>query len=166
MKVAIALVSETVLDLGAFQPSAFALTNRNHVEEVDRNPGFSPLHDRVRILDDFAGNDANLSHAIMFVGIMFAGYEHDIAEVIEYTRGMPHLDTIYCERGVRCSIATGSLDQWSRAIVKGCQSHKLSTARYAFNVLYKLFDQRGLTCMFDGYRKKEDDNGTFLLEKK
>lgn len=166
MKVAIALVSESVLDLAAFQPSAFAVTNKNHVEQVDRRPGFSPIHDQIRILNDFAGNDANLSYAITYVGVMFAGYEHDIAEVIEYTRGMPHLDTTYCERGARCSIATGNLDQWARAVVKGCQAHKLSTARFAFNVLYKLFDQRGLSCIFDGYRVREDDNETFSLEKK
>jgi len=166
MKVCIALVSETVLDLSAFQPSAFAATNKNHVAGVDRQPGFSPIHDQIRILDDFAGNNANLSHAITFVGIMFGGWEHDISEVIEYTRGMPHLDTIYCERGTRCSIATGSLDQWAKAIVKGCQAHKLSTARYTFNVLYKLFDQRGLAFLFEGYKVRQEDNGTFLLEKK
>lgn len=166
MKVAIALVSETVLDLVAFQPSALSVTNRNHVEVIDRTPGFSPLHDQIRILDDFSGNEANLSHAITSVGLMFAGWEHDIAEIIEYTRGMPHLDTRYCERGVRCTIAVGNLDQWSRAVLKGCQAHKLSTARSTFNVVYKLFDQKGLSCMFEGYRIKNDDNNTFLLEKK
>jgi hypothetical protein len=166
VKIGVALVSESTLDLGAFQPAAYGITGQNHVSDVDLNPGFSQLQDHVSILDHFSGNDAGLSQAITFVGFMFAGFEHDIAEIVEYTRGMPHLDTRLCERTIRCTIAVGSLDQWVLATVKGCRSHKMSTARYAFNTVYKLLDQKGFANLFKGFTIKNDDNNTFLLEHK
>lgn len=166
MRIAIAFVMEPNLDLASFANAAENVTGQNCIAEIDRNPGFSPLHDQVRILDNFAGNDAKISYAICNVGFMFAGYDHDIAEVIEYTRGMPHLDTDYCQRGIRCTIAVGSLDQWARATIMGCRAHKLSTARYTFNAIYKMLDQKGLSDLFDGYRVRHDDNNTFLLERK
>lgn len=164
MKVGIALVMETRLDRGAFHQSASAVTGINHATEVDRKPGFSTLHDDVRVLDHFADSDAKLSHAVCHLGIIFVGYEHDIAEIIAYTRGMPHLDTNRVERGVRCTLCVGNLDQWQKAIVVGCGAHKLSTARSTFNQLYKLFDQKGFN-MCEDYRMKPDGD-TFLLEKK
>lgn len=166
MKVGVEIVMETRIDRGAFYQSASQVTGQNHVTHVDVNPGLSVLEDDVRILESFANNDAKIAYAVCYVGILFAGYEHDIAEIVEYTRGMAHLDTSRVERGIRCTICVGSLDQWQRATLMGCRSHRLSTARHAFNQVYRMFDDRGLGDLFADYKVQADNNQTFLLERR
>lgn len=161
-------VAETVLDRGVFMPNAKEITGQNHVTEVDRRPGVSRLQDDLSILQDFHGDaTSTLEEAVTFVTFMAAGFSEDIEEFIAYTRGMPHFDTTRIDRrGVRCVVVSGNLDQWATATIAGCRAPEVSPVRLAFNQVYRILTQKGLSRLFDGYRTVDKGRGTFLLEKK
>lgn len=148
--------------------SAQEVTGQNHVTEVDLHPGLSHLIEDLNILKDFHGNpDCDLEKAIIYITFMAAGFSEDIEEFIAYTRGMPHFDTQRIERrGVRCIVVSGNLDQWTTATVAGCRAPEISPIRLAFNQVYQILVQKGLTFLFKDYRTIDKNRGTFLLEHK
>lgn len=163
MQVAVALVSESRLDLGAFLPSTENVTGKNHARATDARHTVSQLEADVSILDDFSGNRAKLPLAVTYVGFLFAGLAHDIQEVIEYSRGMAHLHTEYVDPHIRCVLIVGSLDQWHKSIVESCKAHQLSTARSVFNKVYLLLGQKGLSRLFD-LKTTGHSDGTLLIQ--
>lgn len=166
MRMAVAMVSESRLDLGALVSVATQTTHHNPATATDAKRTASQLAADVSIIDDFADNNAKLSLAVTYVGFMFAGFAHDIEEVIEYTRGLPHVHTGRCERHVRVVMIVGSLDDWDKVVVEGCKAHPLSTAREAFNQVYHILCQKGFRGMFEGLVQKPQKDNTFLLEHK
>lgn len=165
--IAVALVSETVINRAVFMPAAKEMTGENHVSVADKRPGLSNLVDDMTILEHFADTGMNMASAITYIGFLVGGFDEDIDEFIAYTRGMPHLHTTrIIQRGVRCCIITGSIDQWRTATVHGCNAHALSPVRTAFNEIYKILTQKGLGRIFDDYKPVNSTNGTFLLERK
>jgi hypothetical protein len=104
-------------------PAAKDITQENHVNAVDKNPGLSRLVDDLSILNDFAALDIELSTSVVGIGILAAGFDEDIDEFIAYCRGMAHLPTTKIDRrGLRAVVVWGSLDQWQIATVEGCRA--------------------------------------------
>ena len=162
--IAVALVSESRIDFGAFMQSAQSVTGMNHVVDADAHPGPTQLATDLKVLRDFASKEVDLAMAITYVGFLVAGMPHDLSEIIEYTRGMPHLSTGKSLRAdVGCIMIVGNLDQWKKAVIEGCRAHPLSTARAAFNQVYMQLCQKGLSDMFNNMRTQDKPDGTFLL---
>jgi hypothetical protein len=164
----VALIAETVLNRAVFMPSAKEVTGENHVTGVDQRPGISNLVDDLEIFRDFIGDSmSTLEEAVTYVTFMVAGFSEDVEEFIAYTRGMPHFDTTRIQqRGVRCVVVSGNLDQWAVATIQGCRAPEISPIRTAFNRVYTLLCQKGLQRLFEDYRTVDKGRGTFLLEKK
>lgn len=163
--IGVALVTESVLDRGAFMPNAQQMTGENHVTEVDSRPGISRLYDDLRILDDFADGIIDLVPAVTYVGFLLGGLDEDVDEFLAYTRGMPHVPSYKIRnRGVRAVVVVGSLDQWRISTVEGCRAQ--GPVRGAFNKVHSQLIQRGLSGLFDDWKTVPQTNGTFLLEKK
>ena len=164
----VALVAETVINRGVFMPSAREVTGENHVTGVDQSPGLSRLVDDLEIYRDFHGDAlSTLEEAVTHVSFLVAGFSEDIEEFIAYTRGMPHFDTTKInQRGVRCVVVSGNLDQWAVATIQGCRAPEISPVRTGFNRIYTLLVQKGLSRLFDDYRTVDKGRGNFLLEKK
>jgi hypothetical protein len=103
-------------------PAAKDITQENHVNAVDKNPGLSRLVDDLSILNDFAALDIELSTSVVGIGILAAGFDEDIDEFIAYCRGMAHLPTTKIDRrGLRAVVVWGSLDQWQIAVPTSVQ---------------------------------------------
>lgn len=165
--IAVAIISETVLDRGSFMPAARQMTGHNHVCGVDKKPGLSQLADDMTIIQDFAHTDINLTTSITYIGLLVGGFDEDIDEFVAYTRGMPHVPSTQIEqRGVRAIVISGSLDQWRLATIEGCTADPKSPVRGAFNQIHVLLSQRGLGSLFEGLRPVYATNGTFLLEQR
>lgn len=164
----VALIGESVINRAVFMPSAQEITGQNHVTHVDQRPGLSRLVDDLEIVRHFCGDPLNtLEHSITYLTFMVAGFSEDMEEFIAYTRGMPHIDTYRIEqRGVRCVLITGNLDQWRTATVSGCGAPEVSPIRTAFNRVYTILVQKGLNKLFEDYKTVDRGRGTFLLEHK
>jgi hypothetical protein len=162
--IAIQVVSQSLIDRGAFMPAAKQVTGLNHVTCVDKNPGLSRLADDLSIIKDFSDLDTDLSTAITYVGFLACGFDEDIDQFIAFARGMPHTPTSRIDRrGVRAVLIAGSLDQWRIATVGGCGD---TTVRQAYNDVYRQLTQLGLGWLFAGFRTVNTNDGQFLLEKK
>lgn len=166
MNVAVELVSESRLNIPRFAGVSKSITQQNHISGVDKKPKGSQFANDLAILQDFAGNEVDLSSSVCHLGFLFAGWPHDISEIIEYTRGLPHMDTSFVPDQGRCCIISGSLYQWRNIVNEGCSAHKLSTAREAFNKVYQIICQLGLKNMFSDMKIVPYKDKTFLLEKK
>lgn len=163
--IAVALVSETRLDRGAFMPSAHCVTGLNHITESDANPGVSLLASDLKVLRDFAGRQLDVSQLALHVGFLVAGARHDLMEIIEYCSDLTYIRTTLSLRSeIECVLITGSLAHWRDAVVEGCKAHHMSTARAAFNQVYIQLNQKGLGDLFADKRTTEKQDGTFLLE--
>ena len=109
-------------------------------------------------------NSVGPAELLMSLGFLVAGMRHDIDEIVEYTRGMAHLSSSkVIQHEFRCVLIHGSLDQWKIAVVEGCKSHQLSTARQCFNQIYTLMLGSGLHSLFEGLHSRPNSDGTFLL---
>jgi hypothetical protein len=162
--ISVTWISETRLDRAAFLPVAKQVTGHNHVSAADRKPASCPLGDELTIMRDFAAKDVDMAPTVIYVGFLFAGFAHDIQEVIEYTRGMTHLYTSLTTNPMLASaVVTGNLSQWRFATIDGCKAHPMSTARAAYNKVYNEFRKRGLYDVFEGFRVHDQPDGTFLL---
>ncbi len=165
MQVAVVWATESRLDLGSFLRAAESVTGKNHARATDAKRLASTLAADVAMLDDFAGNQSRLSLAVTYVGFLFAGLNHDVQQVIEHTRGMPHLHTEYVDPQVAAVVIVGSLDEWHKSIVEGCKPNS-SAPRAVFNNVYHQLRQRGFGYMFDGTKTRDQNDGTFLIESK
>ena len=163
--IGVALVSETTLDLGPFMESSRGITGLNHVQVSDDKPGLSRLVDDLNVLRDFAGKKVDLAPAVMYAGFLVAGMSHDMREIIEFTRGMAHLQTSRSLRPeIECVLISGSLYQWSEAVVIGSRNGPAhSGTRNCFNQIYTILIQKGLGDLFDGLQTHDKGDGTFLL---
>lgn len=165
--IAVALVSEMVINRAVFMPAAREMTGENHVTVVDMNPCLTHLVEDMTILEHFADTNMGMSTAVTYLGFLVGGFDEDIDEFIAYTRGMPHLHTNrIVQRGVRSCVVTGSIDQWRTATILGCNAPAMSPVRAAFNDIYKIMIQKGLSKVFEGYRTVDSSHGTFLLERR
>ena len=162
--ISVTWISETRLDRAAFMPVAQQVTGQNHVSAADRKPASCPLGDELTIMRDFASKDVDMAPTVIYVGFLFAGFAHDIKEVIEYTRGMTHLYTgLNTNPMLSAAVVIGNLSQWRLATIDGCKAHPMSTARAAYNKVYQEFRGRGLYEVFEGYKVADQQDGTFLL---
>lgn len=165
MAVAVELVSETRLDVGKFVVAAMSVTQQNHAQATDAKQMVSQLAADVSIIDDFEDSKSKLSLAVTHVGFLVGGVYHDVDEIIAHTRGMAHVPSNHVDGIMRLVLIVGSLDQWQKTIVEGCKAHPLSTARSAFNMMYQALCQKGFAKLFDGFKTKEQRDGTFLIER-
>lgn len=162
--IGVALVSETRLDLGAFMDASRSVTGINHVQVADLRPGLCQLVDDINILRDFARKDVDLSGAVTHIGFLVAGMIDNLREIIEYTRGMTHLSTsLSLRQEIGCVLISGSLEDWTHAIIEGSGSHQYPTTRQAFNQMYTIMCQKGLGFLFEGWETRDSHDGTFLL---
>lgn len=163
---ACAIISESCLDRGALYQAMQNVNGNNYTRSVDASPGKSRLEDDASILSNFAGRGGAPVHAMVNIGIMFAGVMHEIAEIVEYTRGMPHIDCGEVPSMARVTMCNGTVDQWSVAIGKACEADKLSVARTTFTQVYKLLCMKGFGEQLGSYQTRETTGGILLLEKK
>jgi hypothetical protein len=145
-------------------PAAQQVTGINHVTQVDARPGLSRLTDDMTIVEDFAGTE-DMSTCLFQVGFLVAGFREDVTKFISLTRGMPHMDSVPIDTGVRSTVIAGSLDQWRVAAIQGSKANNYHV-RTAFNVVYSVLIQMGFSWLFDGYYPVEAAHDTFLLEHK
>lgn len=163
--IGVSLVSYTQLDLGPFMEASMSITGQNHVQMSDNKPGLSRLADDLNVLRDFSGKKVDLAPSVMYAGFLIAGMSYDVREIVEFTRGMTHLQTAKSLRHeIECLLICGSLYQWSESVLLGTNngpSH--SGVRKCFNQVYTILVQKGLGDLFDGFRTHEKGDGTFLL---
>jgi hypothetical protein len=144
--------------------AAKGVTGRNHVAATDRKPGKCQLADDMEILRDFACKNIDVVPSVVQVGFIFAGFAHDLREVIEYSCGMPHVYTAALDNPMLgCCVVSGSLWQWRAAGIIGCHEDATPAAREAYNKVYQEFRKRGLYEVFDGFKTHDNRDGTFLL---
>ena len=163
--IGVALVSETILDLGPFLEASMSITGKNHVHVADNKPGLSRLADDMNVLRDFAGKSVDLDPSVTYVGFLIAAAPYEMREIIELTRGMTHLQTaLSLRQEIECILIAGSLYQWSETVLIGTKngpSH--SGVRICFNQVYTLLVQKGLGDLFEGFHTHDKGDGTFLL---
>ena len=163
--IAVALVSETTIDLSAFMPSAQLVTGQNHISESDAHPGPSQIATNLKIIRDFAGRQTDMSLLSISLGFLVAGMRHDILEIIEYCSDLTYVRTQLSLRAeFECVLITGNLAQWREAVTEGCRAHPMSTAREAFNQVFMILNQKGLGELFANKRTHDSNDGTFLLQ--
>lgn len=157
------LVSESVIDRGAFMPNAKQVTGKNHVTDVDAKPALSRLLDDLHILEDFGGGMAS---AVTMLGFLVVGHAKDVDEFLEITHGLPYCETNRTEIGIRSVVVTGAVCDWQRAIIHGTRwTIERSSLRACFSSMYSLFTQKGLSYLFDDFQAI-DKGGILLLEHK
>ena len=166
MAIMVVPVSESRVDIPNFSRASKFVTHENHVAAADQSNARTPIAKDLVMLNDFAGNEGQLSHSITHMAFLFAGWPHDIQEIVEWTRGLPHMDSYTVPGDGRATIVSGSLSQWRNIVVDGCSAHPLSTAREAFNNVYNILRQKGLGHLFDGMQTRQQPDNTFLLEYK
>lgn len=162
--IAVVLATETSINFGSFMPAAQAVTGENHVADSDVNPGLSQTSTNLNILRDFAGREMDTALLALNLGFLVAGAQHDIVEIIEYCSDLTYVRTTKSMRDdIECVLITGSLSHWRNVVLEGCKSHQMSTARLAFNNIYRILCQMGLGTLFGGRQTQERQDGTFLL---
>lgn len=168
MSIAVALVIEPRLDLSVFTRAAESLTGENCVREVDCSPGRSPLHDFVRVLENFTevGHAAQLAH----VGFLVAGPVYQMNQFLELSGRLVHIGARNVAPDARGVLLLGSLEEWKSAVVWACSMKKTESCepavRKAYNDVLRVLTQRGFGYLFKEYTTLDNNDGTQILRLK
>ena len=93
---------------------------------------------------------------------MIITWPDEMASVLAYTRGMPHLYHDGVQRCL-CALVMGSIDQWTDVCRRACVKESDQVVRFVFNKVYRDMQSR-LPIQFTDLRRTDNEDGTFMIE--
>lgn len=109
--------------------------------------------------------NANISLYHVHISFLICTSASNILRLSEVT-GLNVISTQTTVKGQRLAIVTGSLRDWIYSIISLCSSSYNIELRHIANECLNYFSLMGLKTLFSSVKRKDNNDGTFLLEHK